>query len=382
MTRWVLLAISLLLAAAASLTALKAPNTKTWMLAILVSEFGHFLFVLPLVVAGGALAAPALRASPAFFWPTLAGGLVAAALMLKPVWQARPIARDLPGRLTAAFGPAAPAQPAFSWRALFRFSTEPLTPEPHIFAHAGTADALTLDFYRARSRDRAPCVVVVHGGGWDSGERTQLAALNFHLARRGVAVAAVSYRLAPKHRWPAARDDVRAALAYLKNQAGALGLDPTRFVLLGRSAGGQIAEAVAYDRPDPALRGLIALYAPADLHFAWKYTDERDVLDSFKLIGQYLGGSPETVPAHFDEASPYLHARSGSVPTLLMHGKIDSLVWRRQSERLAEKLQTEKVPHVFLEPPWATHAFDFNLHGPGGQLSTFAIDWFIDAVTR
>lgn len=63
-----------------------------------------------------------------------------------------------------------------------------------------------------------------------------------------------------------------------------------------------------------------------------------------------------------------------------MHGTIDSLVWRRQSERLAEKLTEEGVPNVFLELPWATHAFDFNQHGPGGQLSAFAIEWFVKAV--
>ena len=382
MLRMLLPTLGLMVCAAASFTAWKAPTLLTWKIAILAGEFGHFLVVIPLGIA------VAVWMQPAETWRwvqcgTLVTCALATGLFLKPSFQARTIARELPARLERAFGSMGISRVAFSPKAWLGDSVDAVKPEPRIFAHAGTADALTLDFYRAAGRSTpAPCVIVVHGGGWDGGDRTQLPALNSRLARRGFAVAAVSYRLAPKHVWPAQRDDVRAALAYLKAHAGELGVDATRFVILGRSAGGQVAQTVAYDEPDPGVRGLISLYGPADLHFAWKHTTERDILDSFSLMKNLTGGTPETVQEKFDSASPYLRVGPRAVPTLLMHGKIDSLVWHRQSERLAQKLNEAGVPCVFLDLPWATHAFDFNLHGPSGQLSTFAIEWFVEAVTR
>jgi acetyl esterase/lipase len=380
MMQYVLLGLSLLLAGVALLTAVKAPTVATWRMAVLAGEFGHFLMVLPL-----GLAVWVVTRGPGeggvILGATLVACAVATGLLLKPSVQARRVAMELPERLERAFGKVDSGREAFSVRGFFATGGAEVSAETRVFAHGGTEDVLSLDFYRARGRTGAPCVVVVHGGGWDSGDRSQMADMNAHLARRGFAVAAVSYRLAPKHVWPAQREDVQAALAYLKSNAGELGIDPERFVLLGRSAGGQIAESVAYDRPDPAVRGVIALYAPADLHFAWSHTPERDVLDSKKLMRQLTGGTPETAAANFESASPYLHARGGAVPTLLMHGKIDSLVWYRQSERLAEKLRGEGVPCLFVELPWATHAFDYTLRGPGGQLSTFAIEWFVEAVT-
>jgi acetyl esterase/lipase len=225
-------------------------------------------------------------------------------------------------------------------------------------------------------------VIVVHGGGWDSGERNELAHFNHWLARLGYAVAAIDYRLAPKTIWPAQRDDVLAALAFLKGNAARLGLDPARFVLFGRSAGGNIAESVAYGAGDPAIRGVIAFYAPADLHFAWQYSREDDILKSPLLMRQFIGGPPDTARAAFDNASPYFHVTPAIPPTLLVHGYLDTLVWHRQSERLAERLKESKVPHVFVSLPWATHAFEFNLSGPGGQLATYSTEWFLAGVTR
>ncbi len=248
----------------------------------------------------------------------------------------------------------------------------------------GVAEPLKMDFYRAvrPAGEPAPCVVMIHGGGWDSGDRTQLSALNHRLARRGYAVAAISYRLAPAHHWPAQRDDVEAALDALHRDATALGIDPTRIVVMGRSAGGQIATAIAYRSGRSAIRGVVAYYAPHDLHFAWAFTKERDVLDSFKLMRNYLGGGPGEKKQAFDSASGYLAVNPQSPPTLLVHGQIDSLVWHRQSERLAEALEKQGVPHFFLSLPWATHGFDFNPSGPGGQLATYALEAFLASVTR
>ena len=267
--------------------------------------------------------------------------------------------------------------PAFSVPGLFA-----LWPSPAPRTTVNYAGTLKLDFYRALGARVAPCVVVIHGGGWDDGERGQVPQLNDWLAREGYAVADLSYRLAPASVWPAQREDVAAAIAFLKGHAASLGLDPARLVLLGRSAGGQIAEACAYSLGDPSVRGVVALYAPADMRFAWKWGRPDDVLNSLQLLRQFLGGPPDLAGNAYDSASGYLLAGPRSPPTLLIHGTIDTLVWYRQSERLAARLSELGVPNLLVSLPWATHALEFNLSSPSGQIATYSIGRFLRSVCR
>ena len=88
-----------------------------------------------------------------------------------------------------------------------------------------------------------PGVLVIHGGSWQSGDNTDFMALNAYLAARDYIVVSINYRLAPKWKFPAGRDDVLSAIAYLKVYGHEFGLDPTRLALLGRSAGGQLRAA-------------------------------------------------------------------------------------------------------------------------------------------
>jgi acetyl esterase/lipase len=382
--RWCLLALGLALFACSLLTVVKAPTLTGWKLAILAGSYGQWLAPLAL---GTALVAGWSMRSRGLIPAAGAGVLPAVALLLflRPTFSAVRIARGLPARLTAAFGPGAVGPYPFDWLRLYGGARGPnALIETRVFARPGTPDATALDFYRAQRRDGrpAPCVVTIHGGGWDNGDRSQLPELNHRLAREGYAVAALDYRLAPRWRWPAQSEDVALALAYLKAHAVELGLDPTDFVLFGRSAGGQIATAYAYQAGDPAIRGVVSFYGPQDLRFAWDYARPDDVLNSFQLLKQYLGGGPEDEPAAYGTSSALFHVGPRTPPTLLIHGALDTLVWHRQSERLDARLAAERVPHLFLSLPWATHAFDYNLDGPGGQLATGALDAFLAALTH
>lgn len=351
----------------------RAPDAVwTWKLAILAGEFGHWLLLLPLglALAAGLGAAGGLRLA------TLLLCGVAVAGFLRPAVNAWWIGRGL-------------GDGAFSFARLYVHATPPAAAvRTEIFARR-EGHELKLDFYRpgaakdARQAPR-PCVVVIHGGGWDGGDRTQLAAWNARFVAEGCAVAAVSYRLAPQAVWPAQGDDVRAAIAWLKARARELEIDPTRMVLLGRSAGGQLATAVGYGAHDPAIRGVIALYAPHDMPFAWSVSREDDALNSIKLMRQYFGGPPDTPErlALYQSASGQLLAAKDSPPTLLIHGVPDTLAWYRHSERLAVRLAELGVPHPHLSLPWATHGFDFNPDGPAGQLAGYAIARFLADVTK
>jgi acetyl esterase/lipase len=241
--------------------------------------------------------------------------------------------------------------------------------------------ALSLDFYRAESPRRAPLVVTIHGGAWNSGYNKDFIPMDQFLAGRGYAVADVIYRLAPQSPFPAASNDVIAAMAFLRRHATELNLDSDRVVLLGRSAGGQIALHVAYTANDPAIRGVIAFYAPTDLNWSWEHPGNPLVIDTRAVLRDYLGGSPSQFPDRYAAASPIHLATSSSPPTLLLHGDRDELVSVYHSAALSRRLSELGVLNMELTLGWATHGFDYVLRGPGGQLSTYVVVGFLSALS-
>lgn len=358
------------------LTVAPAPVRVNWKLALLAGEYGHKLAALPLamiIIAGASSSSPVgLR------WIVILLAVAALMCFLKPFVQAQRVARDLPEKMRAAFGAVHATSQPFGWRELFRRPQATARPKTQEYA-----PGLKLDFYPAVGAPGAPCIVVIHGGGWDGGDRAEIAHFNAWLATAGYAVAAIDYRLAPMHPWPAQYDDVHLALAWLRANATTLGFAPDKLVLFGRSAGGQIASAVGCMMSAPAVRGIISFYAPQDMPFAWSVSREDDALNSLQLMRQYLGGPPdESRREVYRSASAQLNVSATTPPMLLMHGTLDTLVWRRHSERMAARLSGAGRPAVFIELPWATHAFEYHLAGPGGQLARFAVRWFVEAVTR
>ncbi len=372
------------LLAAARFSVWPARTYRAWWVALFATELGY-VWCWPaalLAVAAGRVAwvpeGGTVERGLAGVAAVLAA--LAAAGFARPACLAWRMSGEVDRRLTEVFG--AGAKP-WAWSRLLRWPTR----AEAVPAEAFDAQGRAVDFYRAQlpklcnpigdamPGSGAPCVVLVHGGGWDGGDRAELAGLNRWLAARGVAVAAFDYRLAPAHPWPAQAEDLRAVLGCLRENAAKLGIDPERLTLLGRSAGGQIATATAYGEKLPGVRAVVALYACHDMEFVWSIRSEHDALNSHKLMSQFLGGGPDgdEARARFRSASGEKLVHAGAPPTLLIHGKLDELVWCRHSERLTAELAKAGVPHVFIELPWATHAAEANLHGPAGQLITEAV---------
>ncbi|XXY49363.1 alpha/beta hydrolase [Sorangium sp. So ce269] len=360
----------------------KVPLGVLWKPAVAATEWGHALAVIPL------LSLLLLPAGPgAKRWIALGLAALAVPLLLSSLARALVYAKRVEGELAARFGaaaprelPGAPARPApIAPGDLLSVSTPRVAPTRHVYREV-EGGALHLDLYRrADAPGPLPIVVVIHGGSWNSGDSSQLAWLNGYLAARGLAVAAINYRLAPRHTFPAQRDDVLAAVTWLQENAARLELDPSRVALLGRSAGGQLALLAAYTAGDPAIRGAVALYAPSDLNWSWEHPTNPLVLDSPKTLREYLGGTPAQVKDRYDAASAIDFVVPGSPPTLLIHGTRDELVFAEQSRRLERRLAEASVPHLLLELPWATHGCDANPAGPGGQITTWAVERFLAA---
>jgi acetyl esterase/lipase len=378
--RWSLLFDGIVIALLSLLTMFKIPAVIWWPVGFVVSEIALWLSPLPICFAFGAWLLR--RKHPVITGITLSLCTVAFFLLLKPTVQAWRLGRTLPAQLSAAFGPANPQRPPFS----IASAVYPAAPEPVAIETMVYSKSLPLDFYRALGRSSAPCVVVVHGGSWLSGNRMDDGTtrwLNDWMARHGYAVASIDYRLAPEWIWPAQREDLLAAVAFLRANAAKLGIDPSRFVLMGRSAGGQMVTATGYWKRDPGIRGIIAIYPPTDFRMTWESATHPGNLDHRLNLEWFLGGSPETASAAYDSASGALLVTADAPPTLILQGEIDINVFKNQSELLADKLARAGVPHTLVSLPWAAHAFDLvNFNTPSSQIETYAVDWFLSTVTR
>jgi acetyl esterase/lipase len=274
----------------------------------------------------------------------------------------------------------------FSWKQAYFPARPTSAPVREVSFTRPDASQGTFYFYPPTPRPgahAAPLVIIVHGGGWSAGHPLQFATLNPLLAQKGYAVASVDYRFAPEFKWPTQKNDVLAAIAFLRTHPDQYGIDPSRIVVLGRSAGGQLAEIVAFNPPaelKPAIRGCIGIYAPADLFLGYESGRENDILKSRTLLRNYLGGTPETARQAYHDASATEFVDAHSPSTLLLQGLRDTLVWYKHSEHLEEKMKAAGRPIQYLRFPWATHGMDVNPYGPAGQLSTQAILRFLETV--
>lgn len=176
----------------------------------------------------------------------------------------------------------------------------------------------------------APVVVVVHGGYWSSAYGAELGRpLAVDLAGRGFAAVNVEYRrVGEGGGWPSTGDDVAAAVDALREHA--TGLDLSRVVALGHSAGGQLAGWLA-SRRDAAVPVVGAVLQAGVLDL---------VRGSAEGLGggavdEYLGGPPAEVPDAYAHASPIALVPLG-VPTICVHGTADSLVPISQSEAFVD----------------------------------------------
>jgi acetyl esterase/lipase len=324
-------------------------------------------------LAGAVLSLPARAAGRGrAAWAALSLGVVAAGLSLIPPLDGWRVARANHVELSLRqylFG-STDDQAGRVERATETFATV-------------AGQTLNLDVYLLPSKETKlrPAIVVVHGGAWSGGERSDYPHWNEWLARRGYAVFDVDYRLAPQPNWQTATADVKCAVNWVKANAGRFAVDPARIALLGRSAGGHLALLAAYstreaalppgcgDAPGASVRAVISLYGPTDLKWGYEHPANRRVLDGAGKIRDFTGGTPASAPEAIRLASATTHVNAQTPPTLLFHGGRDQLVNDRHMTLLTERLSQHAVPHRALLIPYAQHAFDYNFDGWGSQLT-------------
>jgi acetyl esterase/lipase len=102
------------------------------------------------------------------------------------------------------------------------------------------------------------------------------------------------------------------------------------------------------------------------------------VIETTRVLENYLGGSPTSAPQAYTSASPIEHVSAQSPPTLFLHGGRDQLVRAENVERIMPKLAAAGVSVTYVNLPWANHGFDYNFNGWSSQIAQAEIGKFLD----
>lgn len=218
-------------------------------------------------------------------------------------------------------------------------------------------EKLLLDLYLpgdTGSRPR-PAVVLIHGGGWSSFDKSTMQGMGNFLARAGFVAASVDYRLlgGTDNRWPVQLDDVQRAVRWLRANAGKYNIDPNHIGAFGHSSGAQLAALLGMedtrDNSDPALaryssrvQAVVDVSGPADF-----LSDHDPDGDAFLTV--FFGGSYEKAPEVWRDASPIAHVAKSDAPFLIVHGTQDQSVPIAQAQELYEKLKQAGVKVSFVK---------------------------------
>lgn len=271
-------------------------------------------------------------------------------------------------------------------------------------------------------------VVYLHGGAYMILDKDLMTRRLFrHLAAQGHVIVDVAYRLYPECDVPGMAGDALRAVAWVRERAAELGVDPDRIVLAGGSAGGHLALLAAYGHDVPAITppelagmdlhvqavvsyygqvGLDSMYwhtgqdktsRPDDPEPDWTAPPSRMMV---RLLGNtaarmrlqvgsfagrsipLTGGTPAAVPDRYAEASALTYVDAECPPTLLMHGTHDEMAPVAAVRRLQARLEQVGVPVTAVYLPHTDHMFDAGTKwSPAARVALYALERFLGVLS-
>jgi acetyl esterase/lipase len=237
--------------------------------------------------------------------------------------------------------------------AVGRAADEPgSTTEPDIVYAKVGATELRLDVTRpSRGDGPFPAVLVIHGGAWRAGNKTDVGAVAREFANRGYVAVSPQYRFCPQETFPAQVHDVKAAVRWLKANGKKYRIDAERIGAIGFSAGGHLALMLGVTGPNDGLEGDVAAGAPDSRikavvnYFGPTDLGAKDIPDVSKpLVKDFLGAKPEEKPELAARASPRSYVTKDDAPILTFQGTKDPLVPFTQAFVLTEAMTSAGVP--------------------------------------
>ena len=216
-------------------------------------------------------------------------------------------------------------------------------------------EKLLLDAHVPQGSGKFPVVLIVHGGGWMTGDREKDIVPVFAPVATNFTWFTISYRLAPTNRWPACFDDVQTAIRWVKNHATEFKGDTNCIALLGYSAGGQLVTlAGTHATEDTHVQAIAAFAPPTDL----VADNERRgglSISMRNLFGCESSNITASVRAVLKENSPLTYVKPGLPPFLIIQGSADKTVPAGQSLAFHEKLKAAGVDSELILIPEGTH---------------------------
>lgn len=222
-------------------------------------------------------------------------------------------------------------------------------------AHASQKLDLGLPAGRTSS---TPLVVVVHGGGWATGDKGELTWLLNGLKQRGFAVANINYRLSPGggDNYKMQLDDLDSAVQYTLRLAAVHTFNGQKLYITGHSAGGHLSLSYAYTRNAAGkVKAVGSLAGPTNLYSMsyYNFNIYNPLLEPF--LGAPLFPSNPAVTQRYMDCSPFYRAGATSPPTIFFHGELDPVVYLDQSTSLYSKLGTLGVDRKIITYPFTFH---------------------------
>ncbi|MCB0494709.1 MAG: alpha/beta hydrolase [Cyclobacteriaceae bacterium] len=226
--------------------------------------------------------------------------------------------------------------------------------------------ALHLDAFYYNKKKHNPIVVLVHGGGWKSGNKSLMIPLAEDIAAKGYACFTVEYRLSPEAQYPAAVNDVKQAIQFVKAHAQEYNADSSRVAVLGCSSGGQMAALIGatnntkrFESETGEFTTSSSVQAVIDLDgiLAFHHPQSKEGT----AAAQWLGGTYNEIPNAWDDASALTHTDENMPPILFInsqyprfHAGREEMIDILSSHGIYYKVETiEDSPHTFwLFNPW------------------------------
>lgn len=232
---------------------------------------------------------------------------------------------------------------------------------------------LHLDIFRPEKLGKYPALIMVHGGGWRSGNKSMEVPMAQQIAVKGYVTACIEYRLSPEALYPAAIYDIKAAIRFLRMNAKKFNIDPEKIAISGCSAGGQLAALVGmtsgikkFDGVDGNSNVSAKVQAIIDIDGILDFTDPnesaKDDNPEKRSAGAYwFGATFKEAPETWVEASPLIYAGKDTPPILFVnsaqprfHAGRDSVIAIINKYSIYSEIHTiPNTPHSFwLFHPW------------------------------
>jgi acetyl esterase/lipase len=226
-------------------------------------------------------------------------------------------------------------------------------------------------FYSRKNKKKLPAVVMVHGGGWRSGDKSMNTPLAQQLALEGYFVMSVEYQLSLEAKYPAAVYNLKAAVRWLRSKAQEFQLDENYIAIIGGSAGGQLASLIGATNDNPNFEGnhgytefSSQVQAVVDLDGLLDFTDPENMAvkrnaqsaDVFWLEGHY-----DSIPDKWREASALYQVTKKAPPYLFInssqkrfHAGYKAMVAQLASMDIkSEVVELKTAPHSYwFFDPW------------------------------